>query len=31
MAAPRRENIYPREVEDFLHGHPAVADVQVGR
>jgi fatty-acyl-CoA synthase len=23
------ENIYPREVEDFLYGHPAVADVQV--
>ena len=23
------ENIYPREVEDFLFGHPAVADVQV--
>ncbi|KAL4446717.1 hypothetical protein ABPG77_007961 [Micractinium sp. CCAP 211/92] len=23
------ENIYPREVEEFLHGHPAVADVQV--
>lgn len=27
---PHRENIYPREVEEFLHGHPAVADVQVG-
>lgn len=23
------ENIYPREIEDFLHGHPAVQDVQV--
>lgn len=23
------ENVYPREVEEFLHGHPAVADVQV--
>jgi fatty-acyl-CoA synthase len=23
------ENIYPREIEDFLYGHPAVADVQV--
>jgi len=23
------ENIYPREVEDFLYTHPAVADVQV--
>jgi len=23
------ENIYPREVEDFLHTHPKVADVQV--
>jgi fatty-acyl-CoA synthase len=23
------ENIYPREVEEFLHGHPAIADVQV--
>ncbi len=23
------ENIYPREVEEFLHGHPDVADVQV--
>jgi fatty-acyl-CoA synthase len=22
------ENIYPREVEEFLYGHPAVADVQ---
>jgi fatty-acyl-CoA synthase len=22
------ENVYPREVEEFLHGHPAVADVQ---
>jgi fatty-acyl-CoA synthase len=22
------ENIYPREVEEFLHGHPAVADVR---
>jgi fatty-acyl-CoA synthase len=22
------ENIYPREVEEFLHGHPAVADAQ---
>ena len=23
------ENIYPREIEEFLYGHPAVADVQV--
>jgi fatty-acyl-CoA synthase len=23
------ENIYPREVEEFLYGHPAVQDVQV--
>jgi len=23
------ENIYPREVEEFLYGHPAVVDVQV--
>jgi fatty-acyl-CoA synthase len=23
------ENIYPREVEEFLYGHPAVADVSV--
>ena len=23
------ENVYPREVEEFLHGHPAVMDVQV--
>ena len=23
------ENIYPREVEEFLHTHPAVSDVQV--
>ncbi len=23
------ENIYPREIEEFLHGHPDVADVQV--
>ena len=23
------ENVYPREVEEFLHGHPAVQDVQV--
>ena len=23
------ENIYPREVEEFLYQHPAVADVQV--
>ena len=23
------ENIYPREVEEFLFQHPAVADVQV--
>ncbi|MFJ2510436.1 AMP-binding protein [Streptomyces griseoviridis] len=23
------ENIYPREIEEFLHGHPKVADVQV--
>ena len=23
------ENIYPREIEEYLHGHPAIADVQV--
>ncbi|MGW0941363.1 AMP-binding protein [Streptomyces sp. NPDC002623] len=23
------ENIYPREIEEFLHGHPKVRDVQV--
>ncbi|MGH8959260.1 MAG: AMP-binding protein [Acidimicrobiia bacterium] len=23
------ENIYPREVEEFLYGHPAIVDVQV--
>jgi fatty-acyl-CoA synthase len=23
------ENIYPREVEEYLHGHPAIDDVQV--
>ena len=23
------ENVYPREVEEFLHGHPDIADVQV--
>ena len=23
------ENIYPREVEEFLHSHPAISDVQV--
>ena len=23
------ENIYPREMEEFLYGHPAIADVQV--
>ncbi len=23
------ENVYPREIEEFLHGHPKVADVQV--
>ncbi len=23
------ENIYPREVEEFLHGHPDISDVQV--
>ncbi len=23
------ENIYPREIEEFLYGHPKVADVQV--
>ena len=23
------ENLYPREVEEFLYGHPDVADVQV--
>ncbi|MYU26035.1 AMP-binding protein [Streptomyces sp. SID8352] len=23
------ENIYPREIEEFLHGHPKIADIQV--
>ena len=23
------ENVYPREVEEFLYGHPEIADVQV--
>src|SRR5262249_19727357 len=23
------ENVYPREIEEFLHGHPAVSEVQV--
>jgi fatty-acyl-CoA synthase len=23
------ENVYPREIEEFLHTHPLVADVQV--
>lgn len=23
------ENLYPREIEEFLHGHPAIRDVQV--
>jgi fatty-acyl-CoA synthase len=23
------ENVYPREIEEFLYGHPAVADIQV--
>ena len=23
------ENVYPREIEEFLYSHPAVADVQV--
>jgi fatty-acyl-CoA synthase len=23
------ENVYPREIEEFLYGHPAVSDVQV--
>jgi fatty-acyl-CoA synthase len=23
------ENVYPREIEEYLHGHPKVADVQV--
>ncbi len=23
------ENLYPREIEEFLHGHPQIADVQV--
>ncbi|MFB7664279.1 AMP-binding protein [Kitasatospora sp. NPDC056138] len=23
------ENVYPREIEEFLHSHPAIADVQV--
>ncbi|GAB4819648.1 hypothetical protein N2152v2_006694 [Parachlorella kessleri] len=25
------ENVYPREVEEFLHRHPAIADVQARR
>jgi fatty-acyl-CoA synthase len=25
----RRENIYPKEIEDFLYTHPKVSDVQV--
>src|SRR5207237_6638249 len=29
MAIRGGENIYPREVEEFLYGHPDVADVQV--
>ena len=29
MGHPRGENIYPREVEEFLHTHPDVLDVQV--
>ncbi len=23
------ENVYPREIEEFLYGHPAIADIQV--
>jgi fatty-acyl-CoA synthase len=23
------ENVYPREIEEFLHGHPSILDVQV--
>ena len=23
------ENVYPREIEEFLYGHPEIADVQV--
>ena len=23
------ENVYPREIEEFLYGHPSIADVQV--
>jgi fatty-acyl-CoA synthase len=23
------ENVYPREIEEFLYGHPAIVDVQV--
>jgi fatty-acyl-CoA synthase len=23
------ENVYPREIEEFLYGHPGIADVQV--
>ncbi|MCA9718704.1 MAG: AMP-binding protein, partial [Myxococcales bacterium] len=23
------ENVYPREIEEFLHGHPRIRDVQV--
>jgi fatty-acyl-CoA synthase len=29
MVIRRGENVYPREVEEFLYGHPDVADVQV--
>jgi fatty-acyl-CoA synthase len=29
MVIRGRENIYPREIEEFLYGHPAVQDVQV--
>ena len=29
MAIRGGENVYPREIEEFLYGHPAVADVQV--
>ena len=29
MIIPVLENIYPREIEEFLFRHPAIADVQV--
>ncbi|MEE8407321.1 MAG: AMP-binding protein, partial [Acidimicrobiia bacterium] len=29
MIIPGGENIYPREIEEFLYSHPAIADAQV--